>query len=123
MTNYREYIYAVYQEKSFSKAAKKLYVSQPWLSATIKKAEQELGLALFDRSTNPISPTEAGRYYIEKLEEIAAIEAEMSEHFKQMRDGAHRASHRQLHVFLHLRPACFDGGFSFAIPSSDIDFY
>lgn len=86
MTNYREYIYAVYQEKSFSKAAKKLYVSQPWLSATIKKAEQELGLALFDRSTNPISPTEAGRYYIEKLEEIAAIEAEMSEHFKQMRD-------------------------------------
>ena len=39
MTNYKEYIYAVYQEKSFSKAAKKLYVSQPWLSATIKKAE------------------------------------------------------------------------------------
>ena len=55
MTNYKEYIYAVYQEKGFSKAAQKLYVSQPWLSATIKKAEQELGLPLFDRSTNPIS--------------------------------------------------------------------
>ena len=62
MTNYKEYIYAVYQEKSFSKAARKLYVSQPWLSATIKKAEEELGLPLFDRSTNPISLTEAGRY-------------------------------------------------------------
>lgn len=37
MTNYKEYIYAVYQERGFSKAAKKLYVSQPWLSATIKK--------------------------------------------------------------------------------------
>lgn len=37
MTDYKEYIYAVYQEKSFSKAAKKLYVSQPWLSATVKK--------------------------------------------------------------------------------------
>ena len=86
MTNYKEYIYAVYQEKSFSKAAKKLYVSQPWLSATIKKAEQELGLALFDRSTNPISLTEAGQYYIEKFEEITAIETEMHEHFKQMRD-------------------------------------
>ena len=86
MTNYKEYIYAVYQEKSFSKAAKKLYVSQPWLSATIKKAEQELGLPIFDRSTNPISLTEAGQYYIEKFEEITAIETEMHEHFKQMRD-------------------------------------
>lgn len=86
MTNYKEYIYAVYQEKGFSKAAQKLYVSQPWLSATIKKAEQELGLPLFDRSTNPISLTEAGQYYIEKVEEITAIEEEMYEHFKQMRD-------------------------------------
>ena len=85
MTNYKDYIYAVYQEKSFSKAAKKLYVSQPWLSATIKKAEQELGLPLFDRSSNPISLTEAGRYYIEKLEEITAIEDEIREHFKQMK--------------------------------------
>ena len=84
MTNYKEYIYAVYQEKSFSKAAKKLYVSQPWLSATIKKAEEELGLALFDRSTNPISLTEAGRYYIEKYEQITAIEEEMIEHFTDL---------------------------------------
>lgn len=86
MTNYKEYIYAVYEEKSFSKAAQKLYVSQPWLSAAVKKAEQELGLPLFDRSTNPISLTEAGRYYIEKIEEITAIEEEMREHFRQMRD-------------------------------------
>lgn len=86
MTNYKEYIYAVYQEKSFSKAAKKLYVSQPWLSATIKKAEQELGLPLFDRSTNPVSLTEAGQYYIEKLEEITAVEEEIRAHFKQMRN-------------------------------------
>ena len=86
MTNYKEYIYAVYQEKSFSRAAQRLYVSQPWLSATIKKAEQELGLPLFDRSTNPISLTEAGQYYIEKVEDITAIEEEMYEHFKQMRD-------------------------------------
>lgn len=86
MTNYKEYIYAVYQEKSFSRAAKKLYVSQPWLSATIKKAEQELGLPLFDRGTNPISLTEAGRYYIERIEQIMAIEAEMEAQFKKFQD-------------------------------------
>ena len=63
-----------------------MYVSQPWLSATIKKAEQELGLPLFDRSTNPVSLTEAGQYYIEKLEQITAIEDEMAEHFKRLQD-------------------------------------
>ena len=32
-----EYIYTVYKEKSFSKAAKKLFISQPSLSATVKR--------------------------------------------------------------------------------------
>lgn len=94
MTNYKEYIYAVYQEKSFSKAAKKLYVSQPWLSSTIKKAEQELGLPLFDRSTNPVSLTEAGRYYIEKIEQITAIESDITEHFKRLRN----VNRTELHI-------------------------
>jgi len=94
MTNYKDYIYAVYQEKSFSKAAKKLFVSQPWLSSTIKKAEQELGTPLFDRSTNPISLTQAGHYYIEQMERIIAIEEEVRAHFQELRD-----SHRtELHI-------------------------
>lgn len=38
MTNEMQYIYAIYQEKSFSKAAKKLYISQPALSAMVKKS-------------------------------------------------------------------------------------
>ena len=42
MLNYKEYIYAIYQERSFSKAAQKLYVSQPWLSSVVKKVEQEI---------------------------------------------------------------------------------
>ena len=86
MTNYKEYIYAVYQEKSFSKAAQRLYVSQPWLSATVKKVEQELGLSLFDRSTKPISLTEAGLYYIEQVERIMAIEEEMQAHFRSLKN-------------------------------------
>jgi len=94
MTNYKEYIYAVYQEKGFSKAAKKLFVSQPWLSATIKRAEQEIGLPVFDRSTSPISLTQAGRYYIEQIERIMAIEEEMEAHFQKMRDS----SRTELHI-------------------------
>ena len=37
-----EYVYTVFQEGSFSKAAAKLYISQPALSAAIKKVETEL---------------------------------------------------------------------------------
>ena len=32
-----EYVYEVYKEKSFTKAAKNLYVTQPWGSALVKK--------------------------------------------------------------------------------------
>ena len=84
MLDYKEYIYAIYQERSFSKAARKLYVSQPWLSATVKKVEQELQLPLFDRNTKPISLTEAGEYYIQQVERILAIEEEMRHTFADM---------------------------------------
>lgn len=94
MLDYKEYIYAVYQEKSFSKAAQKLYVSQPWLSSTVKKVEKELNLQLFDRSTNPISLTEAGEYYIKQVERIIAIEEEMRQHFKEM----HESEGTELHI-------------------------
>lgn len=88
MSDYKEYIYAVYQEKSFSRAAQKLYVSQPWLSATVKKIEQSYNCQLFDRNTTPISLTEAGKYYIEHIEQIMSIEEEMRRHFKELHDTA-----------------------------------
>jgi len=93
MTDYKEYIYTVYQERSFSKAAQKLFVSQPWLSATVKKVEQELGLSLFDRSTSPISLTQAGQYYIEQIERIMSIEKEMQAHFQELRDNERTELH------------------------------
>ena len=81
MLNYKEYIYAIYQEHSFSKAAQKLFVSQPWLSSVVKKVEQEIKTPLFDRSTTPISLTPAGEYYIQQVEKVMAIEEDMREHF------------------------------------------
>ncbi len=49
----KEYVYEVYKEKSFSKAAKNLYISQPSLSATIKRIENRIGFPIFDRSITP----------------------------------------------------------------------
>ena len=43
------YVYEVYKEQSFSKAAENLYISQPALSSMIKKIETKIGMPLFDR--------------------------------------------------------------------------
>ncbi len=69
-----EYVYAVYKHRSFSKAAESLYISQPSLSLTIKKVEKQVGAPLFDRSTNPIRPTECGEEYIRCAERIMDVQ-------------------------------------------------
>lgn len=69
-----EYVYAVYKEKSFSKAAQKLFISQPSLSAAVKRVEQKVGYPIFDRSTKPLSLTECGEKYISAVEKIMAVE-------------------------------------------------
>lgn len=68
------YIYEVYKEMSFSKAAENLYISQPSLSAAVKKAENLIGFPVFDRSTTPIRLTEPGKRYIESIETILDVE-------------------------------------------------
>ena len=70
-----DYVYAVWQEKSFSAAARKLFVSQPALSASVRKVERELGLPIFNRSTTPLQLTDAGRAYIDAAERIFRIHA------------------------------------------------
>ncbi len=78
-----EYVYAVYQERSFTKAAQKLFLSQPALSAMVKKAERKIGTPIFDRSTSPLRLTPAGEYYIEQAEKILRILQESKEHFSR----------------------------------------
>ena len=74
----KDFIYAVYEEKSFSKAAKKMFVSQPSLSAMIKKSEEKIGLDIFDRSCNPVQLTNFGKKYMDYVEKIMSIEKELS---------------------------------------------
>lgn len=52
------YVYEVYKEMSFSKAARNLFISQPSLSAAVKKAEKQIGFPIFDRSSNHIQLTD-----------------------------------------------------------------
>lgn len=74
MFEHMEYVYAVYKQRSFSKAADKLYITQPSLSATVKKVEIRLGTQLFDRSCNPIRLTDSGVEYIKCAEKVMDIQ-------------------------------------------------
>src|SRR6059058_5861937 len=72
---------AVGRERSFTKAAAKLGVSQSALSHTIRQLESRLGVRLLTRTTRSVSPTEAGERLLhnvaprleESEAEIAAV--------------------------------------------------
>ena len=74
-----EYVYQVYKDKSFSKADANLFISQPSLSANVKRVEKKVGFPIFDRSTKPLSLTECGKEYIRCVEEILAVEKGFSQ--------------------------------------------
>ena len=79
-----EYVYAVYKEKSFSKAAEKLFISQPSLSANVKREEKCVGYPIFDRSTKPLGLTEPGKKYIETVERIRTMQNEFMEYINDL---------------------------------------
>lgn len=64
------YFVAVAEEKSFNKAAERLYISQPPLSRQIKQLEEEIGVTLIDRDNRPLKLTEAGEFFYEHAIQI-----------------------------------------------------
>ena len=65
------------EEGSFSKAAKKLFVTQPSISQLIKNMESQLGSPLFDRSSSPIQLTPIGQAYYDAAKKILSTEREL----------------------------------------------
>ena len=55
-----EYFVRIVEEKSFTKAAEKLFISQPALSKSIRALEAELGVTLFKRDPRELSLTSEG---------------------------------------------------------------
>lgn len=58
-----KYFIAVVEEQSFTKASERLFIAQPPLSRQIQNLEDELGLALLERGSRPVRPTEAGQFF------------------------------------------------------------
>lgn len=72
-----EYVLSIAELKSFSRAAEKLYLSQPYLSRFISNLEKRLGVKLFDRSKSPLSLTLAGEIFVEYARDSVDMEREM----------------------------------------------
>lgn len=81
-----EYVYRVYQEKSFTKAAEALYLTQPALSMAIRKVEDSLGMPIFDRTVRPLGLTPAGEAYIDYIRQTQYLEQEMQQHMQDIRE-------------------------------------
>lgn len=74
-----EYIVAVDNFRHFATAADKCFVTQPTLSMMIRKLEEELDVQIFDRSRQPVVPTEAGEQVIAQARAILSEASRMKE--------------------------------------------
>jgi LysR family hydrogen peroxide-inducible transcriptional activator len=74
-----EYVVAVDTYRHYVTAAEKTFVTQPTLSMQIKKLEEQLGVVLFDRSKQPIVPTEIGVKIIEQARIVLNESAKIAE--------------------------------------------
>ncbi|SDH94588.1 DNA-binding transcriptional regulator, LysR family [Vibrio xiamenensis] len=72
------YFVAVAEELHFGRAAENLHIAQPALSIQIKKMEQQLGTALFERTSRSVALTEAGQLFRDQVEK-ALYYAEQAE--------------------------------------------
>lgn len=82
--NKLNYLIAVAELRSFSKAAEKCFISQPALTRCIKTIEDELGVKLFDRSRSPIRLTYAGEHYIAGMREILEMKAKLDQEMESI---------------------------------------
>jgi LysR family hydrogen peroxide-inducible transcriptional activator len=65
-----KYVLAVAENKNFTKAAEKVFVTQPTLSMQIQKLEDELDILIFDRGKKPIELTEVGKKIVDQARNI-----------------------------------------------------
>jgi DNA-binding transcriptional LysR family regulator len=81
------YFVAVAEALSFTKAAEKLRLAQPSLTRQVRNLEDEIGVKLLDRSSNPIALTVEGRQFLFDARNLLAMCAESIATVQRMKQG------------------------------------
>ncbi|MGI5963788.1 MAG: LysR family transcriptional regulator [Lawsonibacter sp.] len=81
-----EYFLAIVKERSISKAAERLYLSQPYLSQYLAKLESSLGVVLLDRSHTPLRLTPAGEVFFAYLERQSYLDRQLVSDLRDLKD-------------------------------------
>lgn len=82
-----EYVAAVAEHRHFGRAAAACGVTQPTLSAQIRKLEDELGVELFERAPRHITPTAAGERVLERIRVVLNETSRIAQLSAEMRDS------------------------------------
>jgi DNA-binding transcriptional LysR family regulator len=86
-TRHAHYILAIVENNgNLTKAAEKMFVTQPALSQILKKTEENHGVTLFDRSRNPMTLTRAGANYVKAARMIENIQKSLQREFDDERN-------------------------------------
>lgn len=83
------YLQAVAEEGNITRAAEKLYVSQPALTNYINKVESYYGIRLFNRVRNPVTLTYAGEQFMKGMGEIIRLQKKFDHEMEELAN--HRA--------------------------------
>lgn len=97
-TSVMEYLIAIVEEQSLSKAAQRYFLAQPALSRHLRSVEAMVGMPLFSREHNKLRPTSAGTIFVNNARNILRIENEMFAHTSAYHAG------RGGHLYLSCDP-------------------
>lgn len=86
-TKVLEYLAAIVEERSLSRAADRFYLAQPALSRHLRNMEETVGLPLFHREHNRLYPTNAGKVFVNNARNILRMEAELYRYIENYRAG------------------------------------
>ncbi|WP_085832903.1 LysR family transcriptional regulator [Clostridium merdae] len=88
-----EYVLEIAKQNSITKAANRLYISQPSLSKFLQKMEEELGTPLFYRMGKQFSLTPAGKCYVEKAQSIVNLKEQIADDIHNLVNHKHGEIH------------------------------
>ena len=80
-----ELILAVSEERSFTRAAEKNYISQPALSKIVRRVEKNLGAAVFDRGSSPLRVTPEGERFLGFFRQMQALRHDLENYCGELR--------------------------------------